>query len=91
MVVQYWTVFATGLTADRPAALDTAPLPFYFLLLRSAEGTKSDSLYPGGGAPSAQQTSANSGFSRAGEWFPRSSIRSVHEDVQNFASRSRNK
>ena len=42
---------ARSTSADRPAAPDTAPLPFYFLLLPSSEETKSDSLCPGGCAP----------------------------------------
>jgi hypothetical protein len=35
-------------SADLPAASDTAPLPFYLLLLPSSEETESDSLCPGG-------------------------------------------
>jgi len=42
---------ARSTSADRPAAPDTAPLPFYLLLLPSSEETKSDSLCPGGCAP----------------------------------------
>jgi hypothetical protein len=42
---------ARSTSADRPAAPDTAPLPFYLLLLPSPEETKSDSLCPGGCAP----------------------------------------
>src|SRR5260370_37347996 len=42
---------ARSTSADRPAAPDTAPLPFYLLLPPSSEETKSDSLYPGGCAP----------------------------------------
>ena len=44
---------ARSSSADRPAAPDTAPLPFYLLLLPSSEETKSDSLCPGGCAPLA--------------------------------------
>jgi hypothetical protein len=36
---------ARSTSADRPAAPDTAPLPFYLLLLPFSEETKSDSLY----------------------------------------------
>ena len=42
---------ARSTSADRPAAPDTAPLPFYLLLLPSSAETKSDSLCPGGCAP----------------------------------------
>src|SRR5260370_41702425 len=42
---------ARSTSADRPAAPDTAPLPFYLLLLPSSQEAKSDSLCPGGCAP----------------------------------------